>query len=99
MESERHPNASLHWAPRLLPIRSPIADGQSPSISDLVPFIDWSPFFHTWELRGRYPAILEKPEARKLFDDAQELLRRHRQPEFAHRARGVWLLPGQRPRR
>jgi 5-methyltetrahydrofolate--homocysteine methyltransferase len=44
------------------------------SLSDLVPFIDWSPFFHTWELRGRYPAILEKPEARKLFDDAQELL-------------------------
>src|SRR5439155_1164227 len=28
------------------------------SLSDLVPFIDWSPFFHTWELRGRYPAIL-----------------------------------------
>jgi 5-methyltetrahydrofolate--homocysteine methyltransferase len=44
------------------------------TIPDLVPFIDWSPFFHTWELRGRYPAILEKPEARKLFDDAQELL-------------------------
>ena len=43
-------------------------------LSDLVPFIDWSPFFHTWELRGRYPAILEKPEARKLFDEAQELL-------------------------
>ena len=43
-------------------------------LSDLVPFIDWSPFFHTWELRGRYPAILEEPEARKLFDDAQALL-------------------------
>jgi 5-methyltetrahydrofolate--homocysteine methyltransferase len=47
---------------------SPIA------LSDLVPFVDWSPFFHTWELRGRYPALLEKPEARKLFEDAQELL-------------------------
>ena len=44
------------------------------TLSDLVPFIDWSPFFHTWELRGRYPAILENPEARKLFDDAQRLL-------------------------
>ena len=44
------------------------------SLSDLVPFIDWSPFFHTWEMRGRYPAILEKPEARKLFEEAQELL-------------------------
>jgi 5-methyltetrahydrofolate--homocysteine methyltransferase len=43
-------------------------------LSDLVPFIDWSPFFHTWELRGRYPAILENAEARKLFEDAQRLL-------------------------
>jgi 5-methyltetrahydrofolate--homocysteine methyltransferase len=43
-------------------------------LSELVPFIDWSPFFHTWELRGRYPAILENAEAKKLFDDAQALL-------------------------
>jgi len=44
------------------------------SLSDLVPFIDWSPFFHTWEMRGRYPAILENAEAKKLFADAQSLL-------------------------
>ena len=44
------------------------------SISTLVPFIDWSPFFHTWEMRGRYPAILENSEAKKLFNDAQALL-------------------------
>lgn len=44
------------------------------ALSDLVPFIDWSPFFHTWELRGRYPAILENAEAKKLFEDAQQLL-------------------------
>jgi 5-methyltetrahydrofolate--homocysteine methyltransferase len=43
-------------------------------LSELVPVIDWSPFFHTWELRGRYPTILENPEAKKLFDDAQKLL-------------------------
>ncbi len=41
------------------------------TLSELVSFIDWSPFFHTWELRGRYPAILEKPEAKKLFEDAR----------------------------
>jgi 5-methyltetrahydrofolate--homocysteine methyltransferase len=46
------------------------------TLTDLLPFIDWSPFFHTWELRGRYPAILENAEARKLFDDAQLLLNR-----------------------
>jgi 5-methyltetrahydrofolate--homocysteine methyltransferase len=50
-------------------------NSSSIALSDLVPFIDWSPFFHTWELRGRYPAILENQEARKLFDDAQQLLR------------------------
>jgi 5-methyltetrahydrofolate--homocysteine methyltransferase len=48
------------------------------AIATLVGFVDWSPFFHVWELRGRYPAIFEDPEigkqARELFDDAQELL-------------------------
>ena len=45
-----------------------------------MPFIDWSPFFHTWELRGRYPSILNHEkhgsEARKLFADAQEMLQK-----------------------
>jgi len=49
-----------------------------PALAELVPFIDWSPFFHTWELRGVYPKILQHEkhgeEARKLFDDAQKLL-------------------------
>ena len=51
-----------------------------PELSEIVPFIDWSPFFHTWELRGRYPSIFEEPDygqqARELFDDAQKLLAR-----------------------
>jgi 5-methyltetrahydrofolate--homocysteine methyltransferase len=50
----------------------------TPELEDIIPFIDWSPFFHTWELRGRYPAILDDPEAgeeaRKLHDDAREML-------------------------
>ncbi|HEX8108998.1 MAG TPA: vitamin B12 dependent-methionine synthase activation domain-containing protein, partial [Kofleriaceae bacterium] len=52
----------------------------SVALGELVPWIDWSPFFHTWELSGRYPAILDDPRkgeaARKLFADAQALLRR-----------------------
>jgi 5-methyltetrahydrofolate--homocysteine methyltransferase len=47
-------------------------------LSELVPFIDWSPFFHTWEMRGRYPDLLKDPvrgpAAQELFDNAQELL-------------------------
>ena len=44
----------------------------------LVPYIDWTPFFHTWELKGSYPKILDDvdkgEEAKKLFADAQEML-------------------------
>ena len=45
------------------------------SLSTLSNYIDWSPFFHAWELKGIYPNILEDPikgvEAQKVFDDAQ----------------------------
>jgi len=48
------------------------------SLEELVHYIDWSPFFHTWELRGRFPKIFDDPEvgeqARSLFEDAQKLL-------------------------
>ncbi|MGV6859169.1 MAG: methionine synthase [bacterium] len=47
-------------------------------LEELVPFIDWTFFFHAWQLRGRYPKILDDPEkgeeARKLFKDAQAML-------------------------
>ncbi|MGH7983479.1 MAG: vitamin B12 dependent-methionine synthase activation domain-containing protein, partial [Candidatus Udaeobacter sp.] len=53
---------------------------QNVSLRTLIEYIDWSPFFHAWELRGRYPAILDDPkigkQARELFGDAQELLDR-----------------------
>jgi 5-methyltetrahydrofolate--homocysteine methyltransferase len=49
-------------------------------LSEIVAYIDWSPFFMAWELRGKYPAILEDrevgPVARELFGDAQKLLER-----------------------
>jgi 5-methyltetrahydrofolate--homocysteine methyltransferase len=47
-------------------------------LDELVKYIDWTPFFLTWELKGRYPEIFEKEgvgeEAKKLFDDAKKLL-------------------------
>jgi 5-methyltetrahydrofolate--homocysteine methyltransferase len=49
-------------------------------LDELLPYIDWTPFFHAWELKGTYPRILEHPEhgpaARELFDNAQSLLAR-----------------------
>ncbi len=49
-------------------------------LGQLVPYIDWTPFFATWELTGRYPAILSDnkvgAEAKKLFADARAILER-----------------------
>ena len=49
-------------------------------LDKLVPYIDWTPFFHSWEMKGSYPKILEDKEkgeeARKLFADAQSILER-----------------------
>jgi 5-methyltetrahydrofolate--homocysteine methyltransferase len=48
-------------------------------LAELVDYIDWTPFFQAWELSGPYPKILQDPvvgeAARKLFDEAQEMLR------------------------
>jgi 5-methyltetrahydrofolate--homocysteine methyltransferase len=50
----------------------------SVTLEEVIPYIDWTPFFHTWELRGVYPQIFNHEkhgeEARKLFADAQQLL-------------------------
>jgi 5-methyltetrahydrofolate--homocysteine methyltransferase len=65
------------------------------TLETIVPYIDWSPFFHTWELRGRYPAIFEDPvvgeQASELFADAQELLNRIVREKLLT-ARGVYAL-------
>ena len=78
----RNPSTALRCAP---------ADGLI-TLKTLIAFIDWSPFFHTWELRGRYPAILDDAtvgqQARELFDDAQELLAKIVDQELLQ-ARGV----------
>ncbi|WP_026605767.1 methionine synthase [Methylocapsa acidiphila] len=47
-------------------------------VAELIPFIDWTPFFQSWEMRGRFPAILDDPKqgeaARQLYEDAQAML-------------------------
>jgi 5-methyltetrahydrofolate--homocysteine methyltransferase len=45
-----------------------------PALSELVPYIDWQFFFHAWDLKGKFPAILENPAARELYEDATETL-------------------------
>jgi 5-methyltetrahydrofolate--homocysteine methyltransferase len=49
-------------------------------VAELIPYIDWTPFFQTWELKGRFPKILEDEKqgaaAKALFVDAQAMLKR-----------------------
>ena len=49
-------------------------------LAELASYIDWTPFFQTWELTGRFPAILDDPKvgevARSLYDDARKMLDR-----------------------
>jgi len=64
-----------------------VREFQNYDLGELVPYIDWTPFFQTWELVGRYPLIFEDPKAgqaaRALFDDAQKMLEQI--------VRGRWL--------
>ena len=45
-----------------------------PALAELVPFIDWQFFFHAWDMKGKFPAILDNPAAQELYDDATALL-------------------------
>jgi 5-methyltetrahydrofolate--homocysteine methyltransferase len=62
-------------------------------LESLAPFIDWTFFFSAWELKGRFPKILDHPEhgaaARELYDHAQDLLQRICEEKLL-RARGVY---------
>jgi 5-methyltetrahydrofolate--homocysteine methyltransferase len=82
LEEARRRRTPVDWAnylpprPELLGVRTwdPVPLGE------LLPYVDWTPFFAAWELRGTYPRIFENPvwgeRAKELFDDAQALLQR-----------------------
>jgi 5-methyltetrahydrofolate--homocysteine methyltransferase len=60
-----------------------------PDLATLRDYIDWQFFFHAWELKGKFPQILDQPAARELYDDAQRLLDRIVDEELLV-ARGVF---------
>ncbi len=82
LEEARQNKPRFDW--RSIPIAKPSFLGTrvyAPvPLEEIVPYIDWTPFFHAWELRGTYPRIFESDgmgaRARELFDDAQNLLAR-----------------------
>jgi 5-methyltetrahydrofolate--homocysteine methyltransferase len=71
-----------------------------PALSELVPYIDWSPFFQTWDLTGSFPAILEDKvvgeTAKQVYADAQEMLKQIVAEQWL-KPRGVFgLFPANR---
>jgi 5-methyltetrahydrofolate--homocysteine methyltransferase len=94
LEEARRRRLQIDWA-GYVPPRPAILGTQAFAdypLAELVPYIDWSPFFAAWELKGAYPAILEDEtvgrEARSLFADAQAMLKRL-VADGSLRARGV----------
>jgi 5-methyltetrahydrofolate--homocysteine methyltransferase len=88
----------IDWAHQTLP--TPAFTGRRTlddlPLSELVPYIDWTFFFAAWELKGRFPAILEHPQygaaARELYDNARALLDRIIEEKLlvARAAYGFW---------
>ncbi|GAB2546447.1 methionine synthase [Rufibacter soli] len=62
------------------PAKTGVQEFKNFPLEELVPYIDWTPFFQAWELHGKFPKLLEDPivgtEATKLYADAQALLKR-----------------------
>jgi len=82
LEEARRRRPRLDWesyAPPVPAFTGPRVLDRFP-LAEIVPYVDWSPFFATWELRGTYPRIFENEvwgaRAKELFDDAQALLAR-----------------------
>ncbi len=71
-----HPDFEAH--PPVQPAWTGVRTIDDVSVADLVPYIDWTPFFRAWELAGQYPALLDDEvvgaQCRELFADAQEML-------------------------
>ncbi len=80
LSAARKNRIQLDW-PAFVPVRPAFLGTKALTafpIEKLTPYIDWTPFFQTWMLAGRYPGILKDPivgsEAARVFDDAQEML-------------------------
>jgi 5-methyltetrahydrofolate--homocysteine methyltransferase len=81
LEEARRRRAPIDWSGYVPPRPEFLGVRHLPDVplADIVPYIDWTPFFAVWELRGTYPRIFENPDwgarAREVFDDAQAVLK------------------------
>jgi len=99
LEQARANRIGIDW--EATPVPAPMFLGartfDDESLADIVPRIDWTPFFQTWELAGHYPEILRDPvvgeAARNLFRDAREMLDRIVQEKWLHARAVVAFFP------
>ena len=82
LEEARRRRFTTDWKNESIPVPEFLGTHvyTSYDLAEIAEYIDWSPFFHTWELRGRYPQILSDAtvgvEATRLYNDARQLLDR-----------------------
>ncbi len=81
LEAARENKTKIDWSKTIVTEPSFIGNNyfEEYPLEEIAPFIDWTPFFQTWELHGKYPKILTDEvvgiEATKLFNDAQKVLK------------------------
>ncbi|MCZ2357516.1 MAG: methionine synthase [Bacteroidia bacterium] len=82
LQQARDNSLKINWKESeiYLPKQTGVFSLKNYPIEKLVPVIDWTPFFQTWELAGKYPQIFDDEivgqEAKRIFEDAQEMLRK-----------------------
>lgn len=80
LEEARAHSFKIDWAKTTLPKAEFLGEKVMDhiAIEELIPFIDWTPFFSAWEIKGRYPKVFDHPEvgphAKQLFEDANKML-------------------------
>ena len=102
IELARAQRFSIDWKnePPIKPKSTGVFPFRNYPIEQLVPYIDWTPFFMAWELAGKYPAILEDKvvgvEAKKLHADALKMLDRIVKEQWlqAHGVAAIWPANG-----
>ncbi len=73
IEAARRRKPALTFAPNRPPFLG-VRVLEDVPLERIEPFIDWNPFFAAWELRGRFPQIIEEPRAKELYDEGRTLL-------------------------
>ena len=99
LEQARANRVPIDWSALeiIAPGRPGITVFDDIDLREIVPYIDWTFFFHAWQLKGRFPKILDDPEkgeeARKLYADAQAMLRKITDEHWLQARAVVGLFP------